>query len=674
MPGELAPPPPRAFFGRDKLIEEIVHLAESLTPIALTGVGGIGKTSIVLTALHDDRIKQCFGEDRRFIRCDEFPASCNSFLRRLSRVIGAGIENPESLASLRPLLSSRKMFIVLDNVESVLDPQEPSAQEIYAAVDELSHFNNICLCITSRISTIPPDCEILEIPTLSTEAAHDTFYRIYKHGERSNSIDSILEQLEFHPLSITLFATVARQNKWGTDRLTVEWTRQRTAILDAKHSGSLAATIELSLASPTFRELGPDARKFLEVVAFFPQGVNEENIHWQYPSISDAPKMLDEFCVLSLTYRKDGIVTMLAPLRDHLRPKAPASFPLLSATMECYFARLSGDVPPDQPGFEETRWIALEDVNIEHLLDVFTTIDGNSRSVWDACARFMAQLHWRKSRLVTLGPKIEALPNSHPSKAQCLLELARLFVSVGNLTDRKRLLNHALKLWREKGDDLQVAQTLNSLSGVHQRLGLYKEGIQQAEEAYEICERLGHVVLQARCLVSLAWLLLREEQFDAAEERGLHAINLLPEGGEQICVLECRRVLGRICQAKGEPEKAVRHLETALGIASSLNRVEHTFWTRYNLAEVFSQQGKFGDAQTHVDHAKSRVVNNTYLLARASALQANLWYMQDMFGEAESEALGALDVLEKLGSHYVNIPRQLLQQIDARRSEQPNHP
>ena len=671
MPGEL-PPPPRAFFGREELIDRIVCFAEHLTPVALIGPGGIGKTSIVLTVLHDDRIKQRFGEDRRFIRCDEFPASCTHFLRHLSKVIGAGIENPQKLSSLRPFLSSKEMFIVLDNAESILDPQGPNAREIYAAVNELTQFSNICLCITSRISTIPPDYETLEVPTLSMEAAHDTFYRIYKHGERTDSIDGILEQLDFHPLSITLLATVAQHNKWGTDRLVVEWEKKRTGVLNAQHSGSLATTIELSLASPMFRELGPDARSLLEIVAFFPQGVSEKNINWLFPSLPDAQNMLDGFCILSLAYRNNGFVTMLAPLRDHLRPKDPALFALLRATKECYFARLTGNIEPGQPGFEDARWITSEDINVEYLLDVFTTIDANSESVWDVCERFMAQLYWHKPRLVTLGPKVEALPDSHPSKALCLSRLSRLFDSVGDLVGRKRTLSHSLKLWREQANDFWVAETLAGLSSTNRGTDLGEEGIRQAKEAYEIFERLGEVARQASSLTILALLLCEAKQLDTAEDAGSRALDLLPEKGEEFLVGQAHQVLGEIYLSKGETKKAIYHLEMALGIASSTHDVTQLFWVNSSIIWAFSEEGKFDDAQIHIDRARSYTVINARLLAWTSILQAQLWYRQSKFGAAKSEGLCALAAFEKLGAvNDAELARQLLREIDTRTTGEP---
>ena len=650
------------------MIEKIIDFAEHLSPIALVGTGGIGKTSVALTVLHDDRIKRRFGANRRFIRCDKFPASLANFLRRLSKAIGAGVENPEDLTPLRPFLSSEDMFIVLDNAESVLDPHVASAEEIYAAVEELSQLGNICLCITSRISTVPPEFEWLDIPTLSKEAACNTFHRIYRHGKRSDLTNGILQQLDFHPLSITLLATVAHHNKWDIDRLASEWDSNRTDILQTDHNRSLAATIGLSLSSSMFQELGPSARDLLGVVAFFPQGVDENNIDWLFPTIGGRKNIFDKFCALSLAYRSDGFITMLAPIRDHLSPKDPGSAPLLCLTKDRYFSRLSVQVKPGKPGFEEARWITSEDGNVEHLLDVFTTVDVISGSVWGVCGCFMEHLYWHKPRLVMLGQKIEALADDHPSKLECLFHLSRLFQRVGNYVESKRLLTHALTLSQEQGDDGQLAQALRLLSGVHLRMGLFEEGIEQAKEASEIYERLGDTANQAQCLIDLGWLLHEDGQLDDAEEVTSRAINLsLAEEGEQFRVCKCHRLLGNIYRSKGEINKAIRHFEIALRIATPFNWQDPLFWIQHAMAGLSFDQGSFDDAHAHIEQAKLHATNgnDTHNLGRAMWLQAWLWYRQHRFGEAGSQALGAIDIFEKLGAaDDAKRVRKLLQQID----------
>ena len=73
------------------------------------------------------------------------------------------------------------------------------------------------------------------------------------------------------------------------------------------------------------------------------------------------------------------------------------------------------------------------DANVEHLLDVFTSV---------------------------LGPKVEGLPDDHPPKPTCLLRLSELLERVANHTEEKRLLTLTLQLERQRGDDSRVAHTL----------------------------------------------------------------------------------------------------------------------------------------------------------------------------------------------------------------------
>jgi tetratricopeptide (TPR) repeat protein len=663
-PGECPPPPP-ACFGRTELIEKIVGLAENFTPIALIGAGGIGKTSIALTLLHDDRIKKRFGENRRFIRCDKFPSTLPNFLRRLSDVIGAGVNNPEDLAPLRPFLSSNKMFLILDNAESILDPQGTNAQEVNTVVEELSQFKTVCLCITSRITTVPRRCKRPIIPTLSAEAAHDIFYDIYSNNNQSDIINNLLERLDYHALSITLLATTASHNMWDHDRLAKEWDIHRTQVLQTDYNESLAATIELSLTSPMFHKLGPNAHGLLGVIAFFPQGVDDSKIDWLFPTISNTQNIIDKFCTLSLTYRSNGFTTMLAPLRDYLCPKDPTLFPLLCTTKESYFSWLSVDVNPGKPGFEESKWIISEDVNVEHLLDVFTSTDANLDGVWDTCASFLRHLFWHKPRPVILGPKIEGLPDNQPSKPECLWELSRLFRSVGNYVEYKRLLIHTLELWRGQGNKVQVALTLEQLAKANQFLCIYAEGIQQVEESLGIFKQLNHTVGQANSLLQLARLLHANNQLGAAEEAASQSINFLPDKNEQFRVCQGYDLLGDICYSKGETEKAINHYKTALGIASSSNWDNKKFWILYSLAKAVFDQGRFGEAHAHIECAKSHAANDPFILGRAMEQQAMFWYKEGKLEEARSEALCAAGVFEKLGAvKGMEACRKILQEIE----------
>ena len=276
----------------------------------------------------------------------------------------------------------------------------------------------------------------------------------------------------------------------------------------------------------------------------------------------------------------------------------------------------------------------------------------------------MKHLYWHKQQLVMLGPKFRGLPDSHASKPKCLYWLSQLFHSTGHFVEEKQLLTQNLELWRRLDNHFEVATTLEFLSEVNYQLGLCADGIQQAKESLRMFEKLDHTLGQADSLRQLAQLLLQDKQLGAAEEAISKSVNLLLDKGEDFRVCQCYLLLGRICHSKGEIEKATKHFGMALRIASP-NWSNLQFWVHYALAELFFDQGMLNDAHAHIECAKLHSANDSYNLGRAMEQQAQFWYEEGKFGEAELEALHAVSEYGKVGAvRDVEDCRSLLQKIE----------
>ena len=263
-----------------------------------------------------------------------------------------------------------------------------------------------------------------------------------------------------------------------------------------------------------------------------------------------------------------------------------------------------------------------------------------------------------------LGSRIEALADDHDSKPKCLSGLSQLFRRIGNHAERKRLLTHTLELQRRRKDDLKVAETLRHLSEANLDLGVNEEGIRQAKEALEIFERVGDVVGQVNLLSVISWLLFNDKQLDAAKDAASCAIGLASEKGQEYLICRLHRFLGLVYRSKGEKEKAIHHFEIALRIASSLNWHDALFWTHYDLAHLFCDEGEFDDVNFHTEQAKPHTLGDAYKLGCVRHMQADIWYLQGRLEDAKSEVLCALDIFEKLGAAYnAGVCRDLLQMV-----------
>lgn len=158
-------------------------------------------------------------------------------------------------------------------------------------------------------------------------------------------------------------------------------------------------------------------------------------------SLSTTPKQL-EFYPLSVTLLALSRVATSGTPIDLTFPQRSL---VLSATKEHYFTRLSAEIRPSKPGFEDMRWIMSGGVDVEHLLDVFTTVNENSTDIWIARAHPTRHLYQHKERPISLMPKTEQLPDDHPSKRQRSVPPASSLGSVGSIAEKKWLPTNTLK-------------------------------------------------------------------------------------------------------------------------------------------------------------------------------------------------------------------------------------
>ena len=309
-PFPTLPQAPIGCFSREEIVNGILDLTDQVASTALFGLVGVGKSSVALSLLHHSRTKVKFGRNRHFMRCDDLTNSLEGFLGRLSGAIGAN--HTTDIGQLRSYLeSSPPLILLLDGVDSFLDPLVSEAEDIFATIEEFGCCQHICLLTTSRMYPDIPGFHRVEVPTISGDDAGDVFYSLC-NLDRSSVVDELIAGLDFHPLLIGMLANSVRENNWDELALLKAWDDGQTGVLKTRYHQSLRDAVEPLFLSPTIQHLGPTARSALEAIAAFPRGVEERRILHSTAGVGVA---VDVLCRFSLVYREHGLVKMFSPLR-----------------------------------------------------------------------------------------------------------------------------------------------------------------------------------------------------------------------------------------------------------------------------------------------------------------------------------------------------------------------
>ncbi|KAG1724968.1 hypothetical protein EDB19DRAFT_289084 [Suillus lakei] len=458
----VPPSRPSMFYGRDDLVAELTNLVVNGEHIALIGLGGMGKSSLAKAILNEPLVTEKFADRRFFVTYDGLDPSTITFKTFMTRFAGAlGIESAgaDPVRQISTLLRSASALVVLDNAETFEEASASSALgDIPPAIADIANIPGVVLILTSRSRRNAPNVRWItkDIPPLDLSFALEAFFGIYHQANRENAeggITNLLQDLEFHPLSINLLANAAQQNGWSPPMLLERWKDRHSAVLDHGEGKlqSLSYTMQLSLSSPSIQKLGEEARHVLAVIAFLPQGLNESLSKRILPSTLQMDTISDVLWRQSLVYRQGGFVKMLAPIRHYVRDSLPAPDSTRLREIRTFYYHTVQWCSEERDGHADI--IISDHLNIEHV--VAFDLAHLPKETYPTCWQFLQCLRWHLPRPTTLTPTISNIVETSSTwtlKANCLLHLAQLYDTLSQVVEAAQAYQAAEALYLTAGN------------------------------------------------------------------------------------------------------------------------------------------------------------------------------------------------------------------------------
>ncbi|KAH7086658.1 hypothetical protein BKA62DRAFT_236119 [Auriculariales sp. MPI-PUGE-AT-0066] len=146
------------FNGRDESVNAIVKLicASLCVCIAIMGSGGIGKTSLSLAVMYDERVVGVVGDSRYFVSV-EGASDVGAAAQLLAGQLGLPESSDPLSAAISYLETIPRALLIVDNLETLLFSKNAAAQkETERMLQRLAGIPTLTLIITSR-GAVPPN-------------------------------------------------------------------------------------------------------------------------------------------------------------------------------------------------------------------------------------------------------------------------------------------------------------------------------------------------------------------------------------------------------------------------------------------------------------------------------------------------------------------------------------
>jgi len=569
--------------------------------LAVLGAGGMGKTSVAVAIIHDDRIIGHFGDKRLFLSCEAL-SDADSLVVALATLLDVKPSNDLLSAVLSHLKTGPRTLLVLDNLETVWlvdDATKVSAIEDLLAV--LTKAPKLSFIITCRGSVLPPlvrwsNKATATLAPFSLEAATETFEDtadLKLVGKDRSIAERLLHEVDRMPLAVTLLGQLAGRGVVVSDLLD-RWNRTHNALLSTRSDGrkyNVDASIHITIELLSTATTSPEPLQLLALCSLLPAGLRPpifKELRKHFQDLDGARQALRDYALVSVGM--DGESRMLSPIRHFVLARYPATQEHRAALCSIYFELLRNSYSGMNEDFKQRSAAAIPELgNLASLL--LTLVHEPSEEIVEAVLNFTNLSYWLRPTVTVACALLPHLEQNSQWKADCLYVIAKNQIRLGNFESALKSLTTATELYFEIGNRSEAAFCMRMTCDAQRALGQTDGAKTLIKRALEIQIELGNRSSEGLCRFTLGVLLDESGEYSTALVELTEAQRILDSMNRSFGAAQCSERLGDVYLNLDDLDFAAAEYETARSVLSTLGDQFQLAQCTRSLANTRHKQG-----------------------------------------------------------------------------------
>ena len=583
-----------SFVGREREISELKARLATTRLITLLGMGGLGKTRLSLQVAAESLPQFPYGAWFIDLSPLRDPALA---VAEAARVLDVPEEPGRPLietlcAQLRP----RRVLLVFDNCEHLLDPAGDLADALLKAVPQIR-----IIASSRELLDVPGEqawpIQPLPLPNRGDGVAalmRSTAARLFMarvlshrpdftlHDDEAADVADLVVRLEGIPLAIELAA--ARMRTLTVAEINAGLARRFEVLTGGSRKLQARQQTLRALVDWSYDMLGPAEQHVLERLAVFVGGFEAGSaavVCGAEPvAEGDVLAVLASLGEKSLLMRDDGAEIarwrMLETIRDYARDKLKVRGDLVATAArhgEHFFA-LAKVGRDGLAGGEQPRWLRRFELEIDNLRAVQALAMAGGIDPLISIKLPVAMMHfWMLRGYVTEGRAVVraalALPQvqaTDVARAWGLYTGAVLAGSQGEHAEARALLEECLVLRRIQCNPVQIAATLSTLALTRLRTGDPAGASVCENEALALFREHGDRVGEAIGLLHLGQIAMYERQDVLARAEFERARVVAQDIAHHEVHGECELMLGELALVARDRDEAMTRFGSSLAL------------------------------------------------------------------------------------------------------------